>query len=83
MLKPKPICVLRVGWFQCAMYSTCTDAHQWHCHDRDTAGQERFRTLTHAFYKQANGVVVTFDVTNEETFKNVRKWMESIFDHAD
>ena len=48
----------------------------------DTAGQERFRTLTHAFYKQANGVVVTFDVTNEETFKNVRKWMESIFDHA-
>jgi small GTP-binding protein len=49
----------------------------------DTAGQERFRTLTHAFYKQANGVVVTFDVTNEETFKNVRKWMESIFDHAD
>lgn len=49
----------------------------------DTAGQERFRTLTHAFYKQANGVVVTFDVTNEESFKNVRKWMESIFEHAD
>mgnify|MGYP000872807846 CR=1 FL=1 len=49
----------------------------------DTAGQERFRTLTHAFYKQANGVVVAFDVTNEDTFKNVRKWMESIFEHAD
>ena len=49
----------------------------------DTAGQERFRTLTHAFYKQANGVVVAFDVTNEESFKNVRKWMESIYEHAD
>ena len=49
----------------------------------DTAGQERFRTLTHAFYKQANGVVVAFDVTNEDTFKNVRKWMESIYEHAD
>ncbi len=49
----------------------------------DTAGQERFRTLTHAFYKQANGVVVAFDITNEDSFKNVRKWMESIYEHAD
>ena len=49
----------------------------------DTAGQERFRTLTHAFYKQANGVVVAFDVSNRETFDNVKKWMESIFEHAD
>ena len=39
--------------------------------------------MTHAFYKQANGVVVAFDVTNEDTFKNVRKWMESIYEHAD
>ena len=49
----------------------------------DTAGQERFITLTHAFYKQANGIVVAFDVTNEDSFKNVRKWMESIYEHAD
>ena len=49
----------------------------------DTAGQERFRTLTHAFYKQANGVVVAFDVSNRESFDNVKKWMESIFEHAD
>ena len=43
-----------------------------------TAGQERFRTLTHAFYKQAQGVVIVFDITNEESFRNVRKWMETI-----
>lgn len=49
----------------------------------DTAGQERFRTLTHSFYRQAQGVVVAYDVTNEESFKNVRKWMESIDEHAD
>lgn len=30
----------------------------------DTAGQERFKTITYSFYKQANGVIVTFDVTN-------------------
>ena len=28
-------------------------------------------------------MVVAFDVTNEESFKNVRKWMESIEEHAD
>ena len=26
---------------------------------------------------------MAFDVTNEDTFKNVRKWMESIVEHAD
>jgi small GTP-binding protein len=30
----------------------------------DTAGQERFKTITYSFYKQANGVVITFDITN-------------------
>jgi Ras-related protein Rab-8A len=30
----------------------------------DTAGQERFRSITEGFYRQANGVVVVFDVTN-------------------
>ena len=30
----------------------------------DTAGQERFKTITYTFYKQANGVIVTFDITN-------------------
>ena len=49
----------------------------------DTAGQERFRTLTHSFYRQAQGVIVTFDVTTPESFKNVKKWMDSIFEHAD
>ena len=49
----------------------------------DTAGQDRFRTLTHSFYRQAQGVIVAFDLTNEESFKNVRMWMESISEHAD
>lgn len=34
----------------------------------DTAGQERFRNLTQSFYKQANGVVIAFDVTSEKSF---------------
>ena len=49
----------------------------------DTAGQERFRTLTLSFYKQAQGVILCFDVTNANSFKNVRIWLESINTHAD
>ena len=49
----------------------------------DTAGQERFRTLTLSFYKQAQGVILTFDVTNITSFKNVKMWLESIYQYAD
>lgn len=49
----------------------------------DTAGQERFRTITYSFYKQANGVIVAFDVTNQTSFTNVKNWLESIYQHAD
>jgi len=49
----------------------------------DTAGQERFRTLTLSFYKQAHGVIVTFDVTNVASFKSVKIWLESIYEHAE
>lgn len=49
----------------------------------DTAGQERFRTITYSFYKQANGVIVTFDITNPTSFNNVKNWLESIYQHAD
>ena len=48
----------------------------------DTAGQERFRTLTAAFSKQANGAVVVFNVTSEQSFRNLKKWIELIQDHA-
>ena len=43
----------------------------------------RFRTLTLSFYKQAQGVIVTFDVTNTASFKSVKLWLESIYEHAE
>lgn len=37
----------------------------------DTAGQERFRTLTSSYYRNANAIIVVYDITNEESFKDV------------
>ena len=49
----------------------------------DTAGQERFRTITYQFYKQAHGIVIVFDITNQETFLAVRAWLASIYKYSD
>ena len=41
----------------------------------DTAGQERFRQLTMSFFRDADGVIVCFDLTKYDTFRNVRDWV--------
>ncbi|XP_074276463.1 ras-related protein RABC2a-like [Silene latifolia] len=37
----------------------------------DTAGQEKFRTLTSSYYRGAQGIVLVYDVTRRETFSNL------------
>ncbi|XP_018413064.1 PREDICTED: ras-related protein Rab-27A isoform X2 [Nanorana parkeri] len=48
----------------------------------DTAGQERFRSLTTAFFRDAMGFVLLFDLTNEQSFLNVRNWISQLQIHA-
>ena len=49
----------------------------------DTAGQEKFRTLTHGFYQNGQGIMIVYDVTSAQSFEKVKSWMESIYEHAD
>lgn len=44
----------------------------------DTAGQERFRTLTSSYYRGAQGVILVYDVTNEESFNNLKVWFKEL-----
>mmetsp|Transcript_53480 Transcript_53480/g.48089 ORF Transcript_53480/g.48089 Transcript_53480/m.48089 type:complete len:204 (+) Transcript_53480:164-775(+) len=48
----------------------------------DTAGQERFRTITTAYYRGAMGVLLVYDITDEQSFLNIRNWMRNIEQHA-
>ena len=41
----------------------------------DTAGQERFSSLSYNFIKKAEGIVFVYDITNEESFKEVSNWI--------
>ncbi len=48
----------------------------------DTAGQDRFRAITKNYYKGANGIVLIYDVTNANTFNNIKAWLSQIKEHA-
>ena len=48
----------------------------------DTAGQDRFRTITQTYYKGAMGVILAYDCTDENSFNNVRNWIKQLEAHA-
>ncbi|CAJ0944329.1 unnamed protein product, partial [Mesorhabditis belari] len=44
----------------------------------DTAGQERFRSLCKSYFRRADGAILVYDVSSEQSFLRVRHWMETI-----
>jgi len=48
----------------------------------DTAGQERFRTITSSYYRGAHGIIVVYDVTDSDSFNNVKQWLNEIDRYA-
>ena len=49
----------------------------------DTAGQEKYRALTQIFYKDAGIAILVYDITNEESFEEVKNyWYEQLKESA-
>nr|GMC61863.1 ras-related protein RABD2a [Ipomoea batatas] len=48
----------------------------------DTAGQERFRTITSSYYRGAHGIIIVYDITDQESFNNVKQWLNEIDRYA-
>jgi small GTP-binding protein len=46
----------------------------------DTAGEERFKSITKTYFKGADCVLLIYDVTNRESYDNVSLWIDSIHD---
>jgi len=44
----------------------------------DTAGQEKFRTITSSYYRGAHGIIVCYDITDGASFNHVRDWLSEI-----
>lgn len=49
----------------------------------DTAGAERFQSLTSSVYRGAHGVVLIYDVADRRTFTSIEQWIAQIHRHAD
>lgn len=42
----------------------------------DTAGQERFAAITKSYYRGAHAIIIAFDLSSMESFKNVDHWLK-------
>ena len=42
----------------------------------DTAGQEKYRSLTKSYFKNSDGVLFVFDYGNKESFEHIQEWVE-------
>ena len=49
---------------------------------QDTAGQERFRTLTPSYYRGGQGVIMVYDVTSRHTFAKLDMWLSEVDTYA-
>lgn len=48
------------------------------CNTQDTAGQERFRTLTPSYYRDAQGAVLVYDVSDRASFVRLESWLNEL-----
>ena len=44
----------------------------------DTAGQEKFKSLTKSYYRMGNGFFIIFDLTNDDSLNAVKFWIEDV-----
>lgn len=44
----------------------------------DTAGQERFHALGPIYYRDANGALLVYDITDRDSFTKVRNWVKEL-----
>lgn len=49
----------------------------------DTTGQEQFKSITKSFYRNCSFVFLMFDLTDNNTFKNTKKWLNEIYQNCD
>ena len=49
----------------------------------DTSGEEKFRTITKNFYRNADGLLVVFDLTKKESYDHIKSWLDEAKENND
>ena len=47
----------------------------------DTAGQERYRSITSTYYKNSQGLLLLYDISNKQSFDDHEIWINSVIDN--
>ena len=48
----------------------------------DTAGHERFRSITYSYYRGANAIIIVFDLSDKKSFISITEWLKQIEKHG-
>ena len=48
----------------------------------DTCGDEKFRSITKQYYRNAHGILLVYDITDRTSFENINIWAEDIKNNA-
>ncbi|XP_065034891.1 ras-related protein RABA1f-like [Musa acuminata AAA Group] len=49
----------------------------------DTAGQDRYRAITSAYYRGSVGALIVYDLSRHITFENTARWLQELRSHTD
>lgn len=48
----------------------------------DTAGQELFKSISETLYKNKDGFLLLYDITNKKSFEGLNHWIEQIINNS-
>ncbi len=49
----------------------------------DTAGQERFKSISHNYIKKANGILLMYSIIDQDSYDNIEKWVKDIEENSE
>ncbi|EJK77625.1 hypothetical protein THAOC_00528 [Thalassiosira oceanica] len=59
-----------------------TNVHRNNPHLENENSQERFRTITSAYYRGADGIIMVYDTTSSDSFDHVNDWLKEVNRYA-
>lgn len=84
-IKGEKVKVRQCYIFVCSSLDSCLYSWQYYVFQLqiwDTAGQERFRSITQSYYRSANALILTYDITCEDSFRCLPEWLREIEQYA-
>ncbi|XP_004837454.1 ras-related protein Rab-15 isoform X4 [Heterocephalus glaber] len=64
----------------CSYGSCSSEGLAFYC--RDTAGQERYQTITKQYYRRAQGIFLVYDISSERSYQHIMKWVSDVDEYA-